>query len=93
MSEAIILLLVISVGTGAYLKARQEGMWSWPLFAKTVLWLLAIGGTLGILGVWIGCLVGPDHALMTTIGVVTGIVAGVAVLTVWMGRKRGRGRE
>jgi predicted MFS family arabinose efflux permease len=91
MSKAIIILLVISVGIGAYLKARREAMWSWPLLAKTVLWVLAIGGTMGIIGDWIGGLVGPEHALMTTMGVVAVIVAGVVVLTIWTGRKRGRG--
>ena len=93
MNKAIILLLVISAGIGAYLKARQEGVWSWPLFAKTVFWLLAIGGTMGIIGVWIGRLVGPEYALMTTIGVVAGIVAGVLLLTFWMRRKTGQNKK
>lgn len=91
MTKAIILLLVISVGIGAYLKARQEAVWSWPLFAKAVLWLLVIGGSLGILGVWIGRLLGPEHTLVITFGIVIGIAAGVLVLTIWMDRKRGPG--
>jgi len=93
MTEVILLLLVIGAGISAYLKARQEAAWSWPFFAKAVLWLSAIGGLLGILGFWIGRLAGPEYALMTTIGIVTLIVAGVLVLTIWMRGKRGPGGE
>jgi hypothetical protein len=92
MTKSIILLLVISAGISAYLKARQDAMWSWSSFAKTVLCLLVIGGTIGFLGVWIGRLLGPECALVTTIGIVAGIVVGVAVLTVWMRGKKGRSR-
>ena len=93
MSEGIILLLVISAGTGAYLKARQEGIWSWPLFVKTVLWLLAIGGVIGITGIWIGRFVGPEHVMITTIGTVAGIVGGVLILALWMRNKTGQGKK
>jgi hypothetical protein len=92
MSVAIILLLVISVGIGAYAKARQEGSWSWPLFAKTVLGIVIIGGSMGMVGIWLSRLVGPEHSLAVTIGVVAAIVVGVVSLAIWTGGKRGRGK-
>ena len=87
MSEIILVLMFISVAISAYARARREGTWSWPQLIKTLLWLWGLGAVVGGLGVWLGRLMGPEHALMVTLLVVLVIAAGVVVLTLWLNSK------
>ena len=89
MSKVIILLLVISAAISAYARGRQEGTWSWPLFVKTLLGLWVLCAVVAVLVVWLGRLMGPEHALLATMLVVLVIVAGVVVLTLWVRKKTG----
>ncbi len=84
MSEIVILLLIISTALSAYARGRREGTWSWPLFIKTLLWLWALGAVVGAVGVWLGRLMGPEHALLATVMIVVVIVAGVVILSLWV---------
>jgi hypothetical protein len=84
MSQIVILLLIVSTALAAYARGRREGTWSWPLFIKTVLWLWALGAVIGAVGVWLGRLMGPEHALLVTILVVALIAAGVVILSRWV---------
>ena len=93
MSTVIILLIIVSVAIAAYARGRREGTWSWPLFVKTLLGLWALGALVGVLGVWLGRQIGPEHALLTTILTVAVIVAGVIVLTLWVRRKTSHDKQ
>jgi hypothetical protein len=93
MDKVITLLLMISVAIYAYTKARQMGTWSWLLFVKTILWLSALGVVSGVLGVWLGRIMGPEHALLATLLSLAVIVAGVVVLHLWMFNKNGRNKR
>jgi len=93
MGKIFILLLVISAGISAYAKARREGAWSWPLSAKTVLGVLVLGAVVGIAATWAGRSMGPDHALLITLGAVVVIAAGVVALTIWVGGKKGPNKK
>jgi hypothetical protein len=84
MSAVIILLMIVSVAISAYAKPRQVGIWSWPLFVKTILGLLVFGTLVGVLGVRLRCQMGPEHAPTVTRLTVAVIVAGVVVLTLWV---------
>jgi len=85
--------MIVSVAVSAYARARQEGTWSWPLFLKTLLGLSALGAVAGVLGVWLGRQVGPEHALLATILTVVVIAAGVVVLTLWVNSKMGHDKQ
>lgn len=93
MNTVIILLMILSVAISTYARARREGTWSWPLFVKTVFGLSALGAVAGVLGVWLGRLMGREHALVATMLVVVVIAAGVVILTLWLRRKMGRGEH
>ena len=93
MVKIILLLLVISLAVSAYVRARREGTWSWPLFFKTVSGALVLGVAVGIAATWAGRSIGPQHALMITLGAVIVIATGVVVLAIWAGRKKGRNNK
>ena len=93
MSTVIILLMIVSVAISAYARGRREGTWSWPLFVKTLLGLWALCAVVGVLGVWFGRLMGPEHALMATMLLVVVIAAGVVALTLWVRRKMGHDKQ
>jgi uncharacterized membrane protein YfcA len=87
MSKIIILLLMISIALSAYARGRREGTWSWSLFLKTLLGVCALGAGVGVLGVWLGRQMGPQHALLVTILIVILIAVGVVILAFWERRK------
>jgi hypothetical protein len=93
MSTLIILLMIVSVAIAAYARGRWEGTWSWSLFVKTLFWLWALGMLVGVLGVWLGRQMGPEHALLATVLTVVVILAGVVVLTLWVRSKTGRHKQ
>lgn len=93
MGKIILLLFIISVGVSAYVKARRKGTWSWPLFAKAVAGALVLGAAVGIAATWAARSIGPDHAFLITFGAVIVIAAGVVVLTIWVGGKKGTGKN
>jgi len=93
MVKVVFLLLIISTAISAYARARKEGTWSWPLFAKTLLGLWSLCAVVGVLIVWLSRLMGPEHALLATILVVIVIVAGVVVLTLWVRSKTHRDKQ
>ena len=93
MSTVIIILLIVSVAIAAYARGRREGTWSWPLFVKTLLGLWALGALVGVLGVWLGRQMGPEHALLATMLTVVVIVAGVVALTLWVRSKTGQDKQ
>ena len=93
MSTVIILLMIVSVAIAAYARGRREGTWSWPLFVKTLLGLWALGAVVGILGVWLGRQMGPEHALLATMLTVVVIVAGVVILALWVRSKIGHDKQ
>jgi uncharacterized membrane protein YfcA len=93
MSTVIILLMIVSVAISAYARGRREGTWSWPLFVKTLLGLWALCAVVGVLGVWLGRLLGPEHALMATMLLVVVIAAGVVTLTLWVRSKMGHDKQ
>jgi uncharacterized membrane protein YfcA len=80
----VILLMIVSLALAAYAKGRREGTWSWPLFLKTLLGLWVLGAVAGVLGVWLGRRMGPEHALSATVLTVVVIAAGVVALALWM---------
>jgi uncharacterized membrane protein YfcA len=84
MVETIFLLLVISTGFSAYMRGRREGTWSWRIFAKTIFGIWVLGAVVGGLGVWLGRIMGPEHALLVTGLVVVVIAIGVLFLTLWV---------
>ena len=87
MSKVIILLLVVSAAIAAYARARREGRWSWPLFAKTILGVGMLGALVGFMSVWVSRFMGKEHALLTTLLAVGLILAGVVVIAIWLGKK------
>jgi len=93
MSTVIILLMIVSVAIAAYARGRREGTWSWPLFVKTLMGLWALGAVVGVLGVWLGHQMGPEHALLATMLTVVVIVAGVVILALWVRSKMGHDKQ
>jgi len=85
--------MIVSVAIAAYARGRREGTWSWPLFVKTLLGLWALGAVVGILGVWLGRQMGPEHALLATMLTVVVIVAGVVILALWVRSKIGHDKQ
>jgi hypothetical protein len=88
MSKIVIVLMVISVAVSAYLKGRQEGTWSWPLFAKTLLGLWLLCAVVALFSIWLGRLMGPEHALPATVLIVVVIAFGVTALALWLKPRR-----
>jgi uncharacterized membrane protein YfcA len=93
MDTVLIVLMMFSIAISAYLRGRREGTWSWPLFVKTLLGLSVLGAGGGVFGVWLGRQMGPQHALLVTILIVVIIVAGVVMLTLWLGGKMGHHKQ
>jgi peptidoglycan/LPS O-acetylase OafA/YrhL len=91
MSTVVLVLMIISVALAAYAKGRREGTWSWPLFFKTLLGIWVLGAGAGILGIWLGRRMGPEHALLATGMTVLVIVAGVVALALWLRGKMSHG--
>jgi high-affinity Fe2+/Pb2+ permease len=75
---------MISVAFSAYARGRREGTWSWPLFLKTLLGLWVLGAAAGVLGIWLGRQMGPQHALLATMLTVVVIAVGVVAMALWM---------
>ncbi len=93
MDQLIILLLVIGAGLSAYARARREGAWSWPLFAKTMLGVSALVA-LGVgCVVWLGSVLGPEHAWLVALVDLVMTAAGVTVLALWLRPKQSRGKR
>lgn len=93
MSKVIILLLVVSAAIAAYARARREGRWSWPLFAKTILGVGMLGALVGFMSVWVSRFMGKEHVLLTTLLAVIVIVVGVVVIALWLGKKSPAGKK
>ena len=89
MIKTIFLLMIISAAISAYARGRREGTWSWRLFAKTLLGLWVLCAVVAALGVWLGRIMGPEHALLATVLLVIVIGIGVFCLTLWVRRKTG----
>jgi O-antigen/teichoic acid export membrane protein len=90
MSKIIIVLMVISAAISAYARGRREGTWSWPLFVKTLLALWLLCAVVALFSIWLGRLMGPEHALPATLLIVVVIVAGVTALALWLKPRRGK---
>jgi uncharacterized membrane protein YfcA len=88
-----ILLMIVSLALAAYAKGRREGTWSWPLFLKTLVGLWVLGAVAGVLGVWLGRRMGPEHALLATMLTVLVIMAGVVALALWARGKMGHDKH
>jgi uncharacterized membrane protein HdeD (DUF308 family) len=93
MNKVIILLLVFSAAIAAYARARREGRWSWPLFAKTILALGVLGALVGFMSVWASRFIGKEHVLLLTISAVVVIAVGVVVIAIWLGKKSPVGKK
>ncbi len=93
MSTVVLVLMIISVALAAYAKGRREGTWSWPLFLKTLLGIWVLGAGAGILGIWLGRRMGPEHAVLATVLTVIVIVAGVIALALWARGKMTHGKD
>jgi hypothetical protein len=93
MGTVTILLIIVSVAIAAYARGRREGTWSWPLFAKTLLGLSALGAVVGVLGVWLGHQMGSEYALLATMLTVVVIVAGVLILALWVHSTTGHDKQ
>lgn len=89
MNSLIILLLVVGAGLSAYEKARHEGTWSWPLFAKTMIGALVLVAMLVGFVVWLGSRLGPDHALAVVLLDLVMTALGVTLLAFWVRPKPG----
>ena len=84
---------MIVIALSAYASARREGTWSWPLFIKTVLGILGVAAIAGVLIVWLGRNMGPEHALLITVLALVVITIGILILTRWVNRQsKGRKR-
>jgi len=92
MSTVVLVLMIISVALAAYAKGRREGTWSWPLFLKTLVGIWVLGALAGLVGVWLGRRMGPEHALLATGMTVLVIVAGVVALALWLRGKMSHGK-
>jgi hypothetical protein len=90
MSKIVIVFMVISAAISAYARARREGTWSWSLFVKTLLALWLFCAVAALFSVWLGRLMGPEHALSATLLIVVVIAAGVVVLALWLKPRRGK---
>jgi uncharacterized membrane protein YfcA len=88
MSKIVIVLMVISAAISAYARGRREGTWSWPLFIKTLLGLWLLCAVAAVFSVWLGRLMGPEHALLATVLIVVVIAAGVTALALWLKPRR-----
>jgi hypothetical protein len=89
MSKIVIVLMMIGLAISAYARGRREGTWSWPLFAKTLLALWLLCAVVALFSVWLGRLMGPEHALPATVLIVVLIAAGVTALALWLKPRRG----
>jgi uncharacterized membrane protein YfcA len=93
MSQLIILLLVIAIGLSAYARAHREGTWSWPLFAKTTLGASALVAVAVVCVVWLGSVLGPEHAGLVLLIDLAVTAAGVTVLALWLRSKQSPGKR
>ncbi len=85
--------MIVSIAIAAYARGRREGIWSWPLFVKTLLGLSTLGAVAGALGVWLGHQTGSEHVLLATILAVVIIVVGVFILALWVHSKTGQNKQ
>jgi uncharacterized membrane protein YfcA len=92
MTTIVLVLMIVSLALAAYAKGRREGTWSWPLFLKTLVGIWVLGALGGILGVWLGRRMGPEHAVLATMLTVIVIVAGVVALALWARAKTNHGK-
>jgi uncharacterized membrane protein YfcA len=93
MTTIVLVLMMISLALAAYAKGRREGTWSWPLFLKTLVGIWVLGALGGILGVWLGRRMGPEHAVLATMLTVIVIVAGVVAVALWLRGKMSHGKH
>ena len=93
MNELIIVLLVIGVGLSAYGRARREGAWSWPLFAKTMLGVSMLVALAAGCVVWLGSVLGPEYAWLVALVDLVMTAVGVTVLALWLRPKQSRGKR
>lgn len=84
MNELIVILLVIGVGLSAYTQARRQGVWSWWLFARTILAVAVVIALNAGLMVWLSSVLGPEHAWLVVVLELFVIAAGVSVLALWL---------
>ena len=93
MNQWIILLLVIGTGLSAYAGARREGVWSWPLFAKTMLGITALVALSAGCVVGLGSVLGPEHALLVALVDLVMVAVGATVLALWLRPKPPRRKQ
>jgi len=87
INKLIFVLLIIAIALSAYANARKKGIWSWPLFVKTVLGILGISAMAGVLIMWLRRLLGPEHALLITLLALVFIAIGIIILARWVNRQ------
>jgi hypothetical protein len=91
MNQLMIFLLVLGVGLSAYAKARQAGVWSWWLFARTMLGMSALVALSAGCVVWLGSVLGPEHAWLVVLVDLVVVATGVTALALWLRPKPSRG--